>query len=189
MRASVKAVHELVTAIEPGDDLEAGHRADVLSWLATSDDIFRRVKPATPDKHLVSYACLVDPDDGSTLLVDHINAGLWLPPGGHVELDEDPAHCAAREVREELSIEPVFAHPSAAPAFVTVTRTVGVDSGHTDVSLWFVMYASRSTRIKVDKTEFRAARWWSRVELADHPESAFDPYFRRFTSKIADDTR
>ena len=79
----------MVSAIEAGDDLEADHRADVLSWLATSDDIFRRVKPATPDKHLVSYVCLVDPDDGSTLLVDHINAGLWLPPGGHVELDED----------------------------------------------------------------------------------------------------
>ena len=42
--------------------------------------------------------------DGGVLLVNHINAGLWLPPGGHVEPDEHPAQTASREALEELGI-------------------------------------------------------------------------------------
>ncbi len=91
MRSSVMAVHRLVAALEPWHDQEAQHQADTLRWLEDTDDVFRRSKPATPDPHLVSYVVMVDPDDGSSLLVDHISAGLWLPPGGHVEPDEHPA--------------------------------------------------------------------------------------------------
>jgi 8-oxo-dGTP pyrophosphatase MutT (NUDIX family) len=42
--------------------------------------------------------------DGRILLVDHVNAGLWLPPGGHVEVDEDPGLTARREIQEELGL-------------------------------------------------------------------------------------
>jgi 8-oxo-dGTP diphosphatase len=91
MRSSVRVVYGLVDGIEPWDEVEEQHRADTLRWLELTDDVFRRVKPATPDRHLVSYVVLVDGSDGSTLLVDHIYAGLWLPPGGHVEQDEHPA--------------------------------------------------------------------------------------------------
>jgi ADP-ribose pyrophosphatase YjhB (NUDIX family) len=38
------------------------------------------------------------------LLVDHQNAGLWLPPGGHVEIAEHPRATVARELREELGL-------------------------------------------------------------------------------------
>lgn len=177
MHASVELVHDMVAAICPHDDLESEHRADVLHWLTTTDDVFRRAKPATPDKHLVSYVCLVDPDDGSTLLVDHINAGLWLPPGGHVEPGEHPAECARREVREELSLGPKFAVPNALPSFVTVTQTVGIDSNHTDVSLWFVMHSDRSSRLEIDVTEFHEARWWTADAVAAESPSIFDPHF------------
>jgi hypothetical protein len=90
VRSSVAVVYDLVSALTPADDLEADHRQDVLRWLQSTDDVYRRVKPATPPGHLVSYVVPIDPTDGSVLLVDHINAGLWLPPGGHVEPDEHP---------------------------------------------------------------------------------------------------
>lgn len=76
MRSSVWVVHDLVNGIEPWDEVEDQHRADTLRWLELTDDVFRRVKPATPDRHLVSYVVLVDALDGSTLLVDHIKSGL-----------------------------------------------------------------------------------------------------------------
>jgi 8-oxo-dGTP diphosphatase len=38
----------LVSGIEPTDDLGRDHRRNALSWLARTDDIFRRVKPRTP---------------------------------------------------------------------------------------------------------------------------------------------
>jgi 8-oxo-dGTP diphosphatase len=74
---SVAAVYELVCALAPADDVEADHRRHVMRWLESTDDVYRRVKPATPPRHLVSYVVPVDPTDCSVLLVDHVNAGLW----------------------------------------------------------------------------------------------------------------
>jgi hypothetical protein len=42
------SITDLVSGIEPTDDLAREHRQDALSWLADTDDIFRRVKPRTP---------------------------------------------------------------------------------------------------------------------------------------------
>ncbi|WP_326549289.1 NUDIX hydrolase [Micromonospora sp. NBC_01813] len=184
MRSSVSAVHDLVGRIAPADDLERRHRSQTLRWLESTDDVFRRVKPATPAQHLVSYVVPVDPATGDILLVDHINAGLWLPPGGHVEPDEHPEHTAAREAAEELGVAADAADLAGQPAFVTVTRTVGIDSGHTDVSLWFVLHLDRERQLTVDETEFRAARWWSRAELSAADPTGFDPHFTRFVAKI-----
>jgi 8-oxo-dGTP diphosphatase len=184
MRSSVLAVHEMVAGLVPVDELEAEHRSDTLRWLRSTDDVFRRVKPATPPRHLVSYVVLADPADHSVLLVNHINAGLWLPPGGHVEPDEHPVQTARREVREELGIVADGDGFDDQPAFLTVTTTIGIDAGHTDVSLWFVVDGSREQPLKPDHREFRAARWWSPSELEAADPSRFDPHILRFLAKL-----
>lgn len=175
------AVLDLVSAIVPADDLEARHRAGTLAWLRETDDVFRRVKPATPPRHLVSYVVPIDPADGGVLLVAHRNAGLWLPPGGHVEPGEHPADTARRELAEELGV----AGAAARPSFLTVTRTVGVDSGHTDVSLWFTAALSRDAVLSPDAGEFAEVRWWSRAAIAAADPGGFDPHFGRFLAKAA----
>jgi hypothetical protein len=136
MRPSVAVVAELVAGILPGEPQEASDVATALSWLDSTDDVFRRVKPAVPDRHLVSYVVPTDPGSGRVLLGEHLNATLWLPPGGHVEVDEHPAVTAEREAAEELGIDP-RRRLSDRPVFLSSTVTVGVDSGHTDVALWF----------------------------------------------------
>jgi 8-oxo-dGTP pyrophosphatase MutT (NUDIX family) len=98
-----------------------------LAWLTRTDDVFRRVKPATPDPHLVSYVVPVDPDSGHLLLGAHLNAGLWLPPGGHVEVDEQPADTAHCEAAEELGID-TSGRLSDGPVSLSVTETVGPPS-------------------------------------------------------------
>ncbi len=178
MRPSVAVVHDVVSAVVPCDDLEAAHRADTLAWLESTDDVFRRVKPATPPRHLVSYVVLADAD--AVLLVDHINAGLWLPPGGHIEPDEHPVETARRELAEELGV--VGAKVEEQPAFLTVTRTIGIDAGHTDVSLWFIAAGRREQPLTIDRREFRAARWWSLAEADAAQTNAVDPHFARFFS-------
>jgi 8-oxo-dGTP diphosphatase len=181
-------VHDLVRGIQPGDALETEHQGATLSWLESTDDVFRRAKPATPDQHLVAYVVPIDLDDGSTLLVDHINAGLWLPPGGHVEPDEHPADTAGREAREELGIEPVFAHPSRRPFFITVTRTVGQDHGHTDVSLWFLLIGQCGMTLTPDRREFTETHWWTQEQVqADLPQR-FEPHYQRFMAKLRSTT-
>ena len=42
--------------------------------------------------------------DGRTALHWH-RFGMWLPPGGHIERDEDPVEAVLREVREETGLE------------------------------------------------------------------------------------
>jgi 8-oxo-dGTP diphosphatase len=186
MRSSVALVHDLVSELAPFDDLEAEHQSDTLRWLRSTDDVFRRVKPATPPRHLVSYVVPIDRTDGSVLLVDHVNAGLWLPPGGHVDPDEHPARTARREAREELGIaaDAADAGFDERPAFLTVTRTVGIDAGHTDVSLWFLVSIRRTQPLTLDHREFREARWWSPAELRTADTTRFDPHFTRFAAKI-----
>lgn len=39
------------------------------------------------------------------LLHKHKKLGIWLPPGGHIELDEDPNEGAMREAKEETGLD------------------------------------------------------------------------------------
>ena len=87
-------------SIAPLDELERRHIAEALAWIDSGAELCRLAKPATPPQHLVSYFVVVD--DGHVLLVDHRNAQLWLPSGGHVEAGEHPRETVVRELQEEL---------------------------------------------------------------------------------------
>ena len=60
-----------VEVIAPLDDFERATKEHVLSWIDSGAELWRIEKPATPNKHLVSYFVLTDGD--YVLLVDHIN--------------------------------------------------------------------------------------------------------------------
>jgi 8-oxo-dGTP diphosphatase len=175
MRSAVRAE---LAAIQPFDELEHEHRAEALSWLESGDELCRIAKPATPPKHLVSYFVMVD--ETHVLLVDHKNAQLWLPTGGHVEPGEHPRHTVEREVKEELG----FAAPHAigAPLMVTWTTTVGLTAGHTDISLWYVLRGNREQPIEYDRAEFHAVRWFPRDQV---PLQRSEPHMARFLKKLA----
>ncbi|WP_435150888.1 NUDIX hydrolase [Micromonospora aurantiaca (nom. illeg.)] len=184
MRDEIRA---LVEELPPGDELEVRHREAALTWLAGTEDIFRRAKPRTPSPHLVAYFLLRDPADGAVLLVDHRLAGMWLPSGGHVEPGEHPADTVRRELREELGVSAVFAPPfGERPAFLTVTETVGPpEHRHTDVSLWYVLSADRGRRFTPDPVEFAGIRWWTPAEVNEAPAGTIEPHLGRMLAKLA----
>ncbi|WP_330179297.1 NUDIX domain-containing protein [Nocardia sp. NBC_01503] len=181
MEAATAAVAEIVRDLTPGDDLEREHIDRTLRWLAESDDIFRRIKPATPPRHLVSYVVLVDPDERAVLLGLHRKAGLWLPTGGHVDPGEHPLATARRETLEEIGIEADFGVIGTDPLFLTITTTIGIDGGHEDVSLWYVIRGDRHREYTLDPGEFTDHRWFA-LSAAALP--ATDPHFERFRTKI-----
>lgn len=180
-------IRSLVEGITPFDGLEDEHRSLVLRWLGRTDDVFRRVRPRTPVRHLVSYFLPVDPEGPHVLLVDHVKAGKWLPAGGHVEPGESPVETVRREAAEELGVQAEFP-PWAGekPLLVTVTETVGpVSERHTDVSLWFVLSGRRHQVLRPDGGEFNQVRWWTPSEVSAGDPSRFDPHLGRMLDKVA----
>jgi ADP-ribose pyrophosphatase YjhB (NUDIX family) len=166
-----------VSAIEPLDALEREHLGDALAWIDSGAELCRARKPATPPKHLVSYFAVVDVD--RILLVDHRNAGLWLPAGGHVEAREHPRRTVERELQEELGFE--TPHPIGSPLMITCRTTIGLDAGHIDVSLWYVVCASRDQVLNVAIDEFNAVGWFGFSEI---PFDRSDPNLSRFIKKL-----
>ncbi|KAA1302857.1 MAG: NUDIX domain-containing protein [SAR202 cluster bacterium] len=41
---------------------------------------------------------------GGVFLHRHPKINLWLPPGGHIEINEDPAEAVIREIKEETGL-------------------------------------------------------------------------------------
>ena len=182
---SRSAIYDLVAGAAPFDEQEAADRAEIMRWVDSGAPLFRVRAPATPARHLVVYFVLLDEASRAVLLVDHLKAGLWLPPGGHVDDGEDPRRAVAREAAEELGIDAEFhdGFGGAAPFFVTVTQTRGEHS-HTDMSLWFVLRAARDTVIHPDTREFTAVRWLQVGDDAEWVGGRIGPQVRRFAGKL-----
>jgi 8-oxo-dGTP pyrophosphatase MutT (NUDIX family) len=177
-------VYDLVAGIDPFDDHEMRDKATTLRWIRSGAPLFRIARPATPDKHLCVYSVLFDEARRTVLLVDHVKAGLWLFPGGHVDDGEDPCATVLRESAEELGIIGAF-HPrfGARPLFLSVTKTRGEHS-HTDVSFWFVLAADQDMRIEADPREANQVRWFALDDPAEWAHDGFDPHMARFRDKL-----
>jgi 8-oxo-dGTP diphosphatase len=184
LRPAEALVHDLVRSIAPYDEIERQHIAEVLTWIQSGQNIFRIEKPDKPPRHLVSYFVLIDPEHKSLLLADHIKAQLWLPSGGHVEQDENPKNTVLREAQEELSQKAVFLRGNDKPFFVTVTQTVGLTAGHTDVSLWYLLRGRLHERLTFDRREFNDVAWFSFKEVLESSPVILDPHMHRFTKKL-----
>ena len=169
----------LLQAIAPHDALEQQQIAATIGWIKAGAPLWRIAKPDLPAQHLVAYFVLVDVARRKLLLVDHINAGLWLPSGGHVEPGEHPQDTVRRELAEELSLPASFVLDE--PLFLSVTRTVGATAGHTDVSLWYALHGDSTRPICFDSGEFHGVQWFGIGEL---PFERADPQLGRFAAKL-----
>jgi 8-oxo-dGTP pyrophosphatase MutT (NUDIX family) len=173
---------QIIEAIVPFDEKEALQRQDALDWAASDAPLYRIQKPDIPPKHLVSYFVIYDSASHKILLQDHLLAKLWLPAGGHVDPDEDPAETVRRECVEELGITAVFLDIPT-PKFITVTKTNGQDE-HIDVSLWYILRANALDPLTIEPDKFAEVRWWGIDEILNTPIEKFDPGFHRFIFKM-----
>ncbi|WP_128436372.1 NUDIX hydrolase [Streptomyces cyaneus] len=175
---------KLIEGIAPWDDLERAHLRTTGEWLAGGAPVYRIRKPDVPTMHLVTYFVVLDDRRGELLLVAHRKAGLWLPPGGHVEPGEDPWATVVRECREELGVPAIASDVTGElPLFLTVTRTRG-QGEHTDVSLWYVISADAEALTSYDEEEFTAIRWLTPDQVLAAPLDSMDPHMHRFTRKL-----
>jgi len=162
--------------IRPVDLLELDQLIRARDWVRSGADLCRMAPPATPPTHLVSYFPVVD--QGQVLLGDHISSGLWLPPGGHVEVAEHPRDTVRRECLEELRMPARFLRDG--PVFLTIAETIGAHP-HEDVSLWYPLQGMAGYLPEYDRREYRAMQWFS---FDDAPFDDTDPNLERFLGKV-----
>jgi 8-oxo-dGTP pyrophosphatase MutT (NUDIX family) len=181
MNKSRTNLRNLVEHVAPFDERERVTIKEVLAWIDADVGLFRA---QAPDKHLVSYFVLVDEARRSLLLVHHKKAGLWVPTGGHVEINEGPREAALRELAEELGPRAAaVASVASMPLFVTSQLTRGAGA-HIDVSLWYVVAADVRMWLDPDPREFFGHRWATFEEVLAMDLDGLDPALHRFVRKL-----
>ena len=174
-----KKIFQLINAISAKDCLEQEHKRFALGWVQSGANLFRIKKPSTPPIHLVSYFVPFDFKTHKILLVDHIKAKLWLPPGGHVEINEHPKDTVKREIQEELFIKAEFF--KEIPIFISLAKTQNNLHCHMDVSLWYVVAADSNKKLNFCTKEFHKISWFS---LESVPLKESEPHISRFLAKL-----
>ena len=174
-------IQQIVQDLPAGDLQEQADIRSTLDWIDSGAPLCRGAHADEPKRHLVVYCVVIDRNSGKILLVDHRKARLWLPPGGHVDVGENPLTTAKRECVEELGCE--LGVMGAGPYFLTVTETVGIVARHTDVTLWYLLQGDATTVFGYDEREFQSVRWFP---LDSVPSTRTDPQMSRFLYKLKD---
>lgn len=118
------------------------------------------------------------------LLVHHKELNVWLPVGGHIELNENPDEALFREIKEECGLDveilgekPVIPDASKSKT-VPLYRPMSLDEHtisetHKHISLTYFAKA-KSDKFIHNKEEHNDIRWFSAEDL-DNPKYDIAP--------------
>ncbi len=122
---------ELATLVERAVVDPLDHRALLAAGL--------RGDPAVAAGHVCVTAWVLDGEGRRTLLVAHRSLG-WVEPGGHLEVGEEPATGAARELFEEtgLALAPALEAPALVHGGVFPRRGGAPAHHHWNIAYLFV---------------------------------------------------
>lgn len=111
--------------------------------------------------------------EGKVLLIHHRKLDLWLPVGGHIELDENPDEALIREFKEETGIEVEVLNKNdlpiegevkfnlATPFYVNV-HSVG---DHDHACFYYVCKVLSLDNFQINKKELKNIAWFSGEDL------------------------
>jgi 8-oxo-dGTP pyrophosphatase MutT (NUDIX family) len=141
------------------DDVE---RADVSAIAALLSSSERPFDQAGRD-HVTASAFVVSAL--GVVLLRHRLLGIWVQPGGHVELDEAPHDAAARETREETGLKVDHLDP---PRLVHVNVHPGPRGHHHFDCRWLL--EARTTALRPDAGETEEVGWFEPAAAIDRCE-------------------
>ena len=114
--------------------------------------------------------------EGRVLLLLHRSKHLWLPPGGHVEPDEEPAAAAVREAWEETGLRVEITSAPAPPGErralprPEAVLQVEVEPGHIHLDLVYFARPVPGASLELRPNEEAIAlHWWSASDLRATP--------------------
>ncbi len=115
------------------------------------------VRIASPS-YTVGAACVIERGDGAVLLVQLVYRQHWGLPGGLIKRHEEVAHCARREVAEEVGLDVELV---SEPAVVVDSRPQRVDV----VFRARLAAGSEPDDARPCSAEIREVRWFPPGEL------------------------
>lgn len=133
------------------------------------------------------------------LLIHHRKLDRWLPPGGHIDINETPDEAAVREVFEEtgVSAKLIPNHDFAADHVRPLPIEANVHSvGDHDHYVQAFVGVADSDDVSASKRELKNVKWVSRdeidgFELTDYLKSvtrrAFDVYEEFSKERVRED--
>lgn len=139
---------------------------------------------------LTISAFIINSETNSLLLHQHKILGVWLQPGGHVELEENPWQALTHEIAEETGYDitnlNVLQTGLVIPGLIETVQptplvqrthefptTTGVKHYHTDLAYGFV--ASNDQRAGLADGESDVVEWFSTERLAALSEESIVP--------------
>lgn len=110
------------------------------------------------------------------LLILHKKLNLWLPPGGHIELYEDPEEALIREIKEECGLDVTICgekpermsertKPLHVPAFLDIHN---IDDHHRHIGMQYVC-ESTTDQIVMNEDELTDIKWFTLEEVESSP--------------------
>lgn len=143
--------------------------------------------PHIHEKYDFTVGCFIVFED-KVLLVNHPRYDMWLCPGGHIELDEDPEEALFREIMEEtgleveiLSTKPDLDIPNTKyiymPAYISVHDA---NPPHRHIGLTYFARAKSADNLKSD--EHTEAKWFTAAEL-DNTQYDLPPEIKHFAKE------
>lgn len=111
------------------------------------------------------------------LLVHHKKLQKWLPPGGHIELNQDPQEALFAELQEETGItkeqleiignKPTISSPGTkflyAPIFLDIHD---ISETHKHIGMTYIL-KSKTDTIQLSHREHNQIRWFSMTDIAN----------------------
>ncbi|HYF29278.1 MAG TPA: NUDIX domain-containing protein [Candidatus Paceibacterota bacterium] len=138
-------------------------------------------------------------NDGAVLLRMHDKYHMWLPPGGHVELDEDFVEAALREAKEETGLDVKLIGDNGTPTESTGTDIYGerelliprfvnrhrINEMHEHIS--FIYFGVSDTReVNPAEGEKRDCFKWFTAKELDDPSYGVNERVRKYAKAALD---
>jgi 8-oxo-dGTP pyrophosphatase MutT (NUDIX family) len=162
---AVEGVVEAVAARVPIDGREWRSRDHMLVALGRLRRPFDELADPT---HLTASAVVLGPK--GVLLHRHKRLGIWLQPGGHIDLDESPWEAARREATEETGVDLRWLSSSPYPPPLAHVDVHPAAKGHIHLDLRYLLAPTGDDRPDPPAGESQEVlwfRWDDAISVAD----------------------
>ena len=161
------------------------NKAALEKMLTQLDKEENLTRPQNPQDHFCAFFLPIHKKSKSIYLGDHIKAGSWIPPGGHIELNEHPIETVIREFQEELKYRPDKKDIQLFDlSIVKIINNPRSGACRTHFDIWYIVEMKEKINFDFDPGEYKTAKWFS---LEDGVQKVTDLTYNKIIKKLNDE--